>query len=120
MIIPSTGAQEQNALPVLTRGFAAPPSTTGSVPDTPLTQIMPKLVMIPRQVVSTAFNMTTTVVAGAATSGAIKSMVTSFAEKVSQTGATHGINDNHCESLTSHLALFCALGVASGTSKSSC
>lgn len=85
--LPLSGAQEQNALPALTRGFAAPPSTTGGVPDTPLTQIMPKLVMIPRQVVSTAFNVTTNVVAGAATSGAIKSMVTSFAEKVGLGGA---------------------------------
>ncbi|MEW5307605.1 MAG: hypothetical protein WDW38_010412 [Sanguina aurantia] len=42
---------------------------------------MPKLVVIPRQVVTTAFNLTSNVVAGAATSGAIKSLVTSFAEK---------------------------------------
>lgn len=80
----STGAEQQSAaLPALARGFATPPSTTGGVPDTPLTQIMPKLVVIPRQVVTTAFNLTSNVVAGAATSGAIKSLVTSFAEKVS-------------------------------------
>ncbi|KAG2490803.1 hypothetical protein HYH03_010725 [Edaphochlamys debaryana] len=63
-----------------TRQYGAP-VPAGDKPTTPLSPIMPKVVTIPRQVVGTALELTGKAVAGAATSGYVKDLVTSFAEK---------------------------------------
>ncbi|PNW80982.1 hypothetical protein CHLRE_07g338050v5 [Chlamydomonas reinhardtii] len=63
-----------------TRQFGAPAGSHDH-PTTPLSPIMPGIVAIPRQVISTAASLTGKAVAGAATSSTIRDLVTSFAEK---------------------------------------
>lgn len=73
-------SQAGAALPQLVRHMSAPPS--GPAPETPLSKVMPPLMALPRQVVSTALGLTCKLVTGTAQSGAVKSVVTSFAEEV--------------------------------------
>ncbi|GLI67322.1 hypothetical protein VaNZ11_011509 [Volvox africanus] len=62
-----------------TRQFGAPAHHDS--PTTPLTPIMPGIVALPRQVISTALSLTGKAVAGAATSNYVKDLVSSFADK---------------------------------------
>lgn len=73
-------SQAGAALPQLVRHMGGAPS--GHAPETPLSKVMPPLVALPRQVVSTALGLTCKLVSGAAQSGAVKSAVTSFADQV--------------------------------------
>ncbi|PNH07064.1 hypothetical protein TSOC_006516 [Tetrabaena socialis] len=63
-----------------TRQFGAPASH-GDSPTTPLSPIMPKVVAVPRQVISLALSLTGKAIAGAATSSTVKDLVSSFADK---------------------------------------
>lgn len=67
---------------MVARSFGAAAGGHGDHPETPLSKIMPPLVAIPRQVVTTAVDMTGKAAVGVATSGTVKDLVTSFAEKV--------------------------------------
>lgn len=69
-------------VPGLVRGFSAPPASSTPAGDSPLDKIFPPLVKLPRQVVETTYGVTSKVVTGAASSGPVKNMVSSFAEKV--------------------------------------
>jgi len=73
-------SQASAALPQMVRHMAGAPS--GPAPETPLSKVMPPLVALPRQVVTTALSLTGKLIVGAAQSGAVKSAVTSFAEEV--------------------------------------
>ncbi|KAF5839974.1 mitochondrial F1F0 ATP synthase associated 36.3 kDa protein [Dunaliella salina] len=55
---------------------------SGPSHETPLTKIMPPLVALPRQVLSTAFGLTGQLVSGTASSGQAKGVVSSFADGV--------------------------------------
>lgn len=65
------------ALPQLVRQMGG-----NAHPETPLSKIMPTVVTIPRQAVTTALSLTGKLIVGTATSGAAKSVVTSIADKV--------------------------------------
>lgn len=64
----------------VTRQFGAPAHHDS--PTTPLSSIMPGIVTLPRQVISTALSLTGKAVAGAAASSYVKDLVSSFADKV--------------------------------------
>ena len=66
------------------REFGAPAGHHDS-PTTPLSPIMPSVVALPRQVIGTALNLTGKAAAAAATSGTVKDLVSSFADKVTST-----------------------------------
>ncbi|KAJ9511386.1 hypothetical protein QJQ45_029801 [Haematococcus lacustris] len=55
---------------------------SSSHPETPLSKILPPIVALPRQIIGTALSLTGKLVSSAASSGAAKSVVTSFAEEV--------------------------------------
>ncbi|KXZ54799.1 hypothetical protein GPECTOR_4g870 [Gonium pectorale] len=63
-----------------TRQFGAPAGHDS--PTTPLSPIMPGVVALPRQVIGTALSLAGKAVSGAATSGTVKDLVSSFADKV--------------------------------------
>lgn len=77
-------AQRDAALPAIQAAASACQHTRqmSGHPETPLTKVMPPLVALPRQVIGTALSLTGKLIVGAATSGAVKSVVTSFAEEV--------------------------------------
>lgn len=78
----------QNAMQIMQQGecSAMAPAMlrqmSSASPESPLSKIMPPIVAIPRQAVGTAFSLTGKLLVGAATSGAVKSVVSSFADKV--------------------------------------
>ncbi|PNH00281.1 hypothetical protein TSOC_013901, partial [Tetrabaena socialis] len=80
---PPLAGQQQTcaaAQAAFTRQFGAPASH-GDSPTTPLSPIMPKVVAVPRQVISLALSLTGKAIAGAATSSTVKDLVSSFADK---------------------------------------
>ncbi|GFR50356.1 hypothetical protein Agub_g12566 [Astrephomene gubernaculifera] len=62
-----------------TRQFGAPASHDS--PTTPLSPIMPGIVSLPRKAIGAALGLAGKAVAGAATSGSVKNLVSSFADK---------------------------------------
>ncbi|KAL6748927.1 mitochondrial F1F0 ATP synthase associated 36.3 kDa protein [Haematococcus lacustris] len=78
--------QHNGVLPALQQAASLVPEGTrclsSSHPETPLSKILPPIVALPRQIIGTALSLTGKLVSSAASSGAAKSVVTSFAEEV--------------------------------------